>query len=348
MVGSPKSRSRCTLDLYSKRLKDFCSFLESHRVFGQVTVDQAIVGLNLTIIDDFYKHLINKGLAASTVRGYESLIKSFTNWLASESSGKVHKKSLYCNSGFRTSNPSKGIPRYLLPNEVIQLSKGMRWEIQRLITHFIFDTGVRVSEVLRVTQDDIPNMENYPETDDYFPLRIKGSKGRNGAYKMRDTIISRPLLVRLNRYFNSKSYMFANYVPNPKQARPAFFNVYGEELTIKAIQKFMDDAAHRAGLGKKVSPHRLRHGTAISILKAKESGSFLDNLLYLQKMLGHASIKTTEIYTQIPVALLQKLREASNNPLMIKRIEESEKIFKETYIRARELPPIKKIGVKVE
>lgn len=213
LASSPKNRAQGTIKLYAYRLNDFCVFLELHPVFGQVRVDQAIHSLKMVVIDEFYKSLINNGLEASTIKGYEVVIKTFVNWLSSEYAGYIHKKSLYFNVSYRTPRPSKRMPRFLVPEEVIQLAFGMYWEFQRLVTHFIYDTGLRVSEVSRVLKSDIPSIVNAFENNDYFPLLVRGSKGRGGFIKERYTFISRPVIARINRYFKSRAYIYADQWP---------------------------------------------------------------------------------------------------------------------------------------
>ncbi|TFW70762.1 hypothetical protein C3Y98_08790 [Methylotenera oryzisoli] len=344
---SPKNRAQGTIKLYAGRLKDFCVFLELHPVYGQVKIDQAIRSLKMIVIDEFYRYLITSGLGASTVRGCEVVVKLLAEWLTTEFAGRVHEKSLYHNVSYRTPTPYNRMPRYLVPDEIIQLSCGLHWEIQRLIIHFIYDTGVRVEEVTRILKSDIPSTDNCLEGQEYFAILIRGVKGRGGVEKDRYTIISRPVIARLNRYFKTRTYMYADKWA--EDAKPALLNVYGEKLTKIAIQKFISDAAKRCGIKKKVSAHRLRHGTAYSVLKNRSDGNFLDSLLLVQKMLGHADIKTTEIYTHIPAPVLQQqIQVYGKAGVLMTRVEESERIFESTYLKERELPPLKKIGLKNE
>lgn len=340
---SPRRKAGGTLELYAGRLRDFCSFLEEHPVYGQVGIDDAIRALGIPILDEFYRACAARGLAASTVRGYEVVLKTFTDWLTTDEANRVRERPLYQNLSYRTPKPTKRMPRYLVMDEVISLLLGMHWEVQRLIAHFIFDTGLRVSEVPRVLKSDIPLLEQYPSTQMYFPLFVRGSKGPGGEIKERYTIISRAMLVRLNRYFKTRTY-FTNH-DWPEASKPAFLNTYGQPIRAEAIQKFIADALARSGLPA-ASGHRLRHGTAYSVMKSEHGKTLLDNLVVLQRALGHNQLSTTEIYTHIPAPVLHRMTEDGGEGDIRFRFEEAQKILDATYLAEKNQPKVKRIGVR--
>ena len=331
-----------TLELYATRIRDFCTFLADHQVYGQVRIDDALKAVGLPIIDEFYKNRQDFGLEPPTVRLYEVVLKRFTDWLSTEGAGRVHERPLYANITYRTPSPKKRIPRYLTAVQIIALILEMQWEVQRLVTHFIFDTGVRVSEVPRVLNSDLPKVEDYPADDMYFPLFIRGSKGRGRQIKERYTIISRPMLVRMNRYFKSRTY-FTNHEWSDK-TKPAFLNIYGEKLTKSAIQKFIADAAKRSDLVGSASSHKIRHSTSYSVLRSDHGKSTTDNLVILQNMLGHGNISTTEMYTHIPAPALQQINIRNGAPESRKRFEEAERILDETYLPEKKQRKVRRIG----
>lgn len=338
---SPRDRASGTLNLYATRLRDFCAFLEEHPVFGQVRIDDAVQTMGLPLLDEFYRACKARGLKSSTLRGYEVVIKLFTDWLVTEDAGRVHDVALYENLSYRTPHPKSVMPRYLTLTEVITLLKGMRWEIHRLIAHFIFDTGLRVSEVPRVLKNDLPLTEQYPPNQMYFPLLVRGSKGRGKEIKERYTMISRAMLVRMNRYFKTRLYFTNHEWPN--NDKPAFLNTYGEAITTKAIQKFIADALVRTRLSA-ASAHRLRHGTAYSVMRSEHGRTLLDNLVVLQRALGHSNLSTTEIYTHIPAPVLHRMTEDGGATDIRFRFEEAQTILDETYLAEKNQPKIRRVG----
>jgi integrase/recombinase XerD len=157
----------------------------------------------------------------------------------------------------------------------------------RALVELLFACGGRISEVLALDLDDF----NEPEMVRLFG---KGSKER---------------LVPINRY---SIFLVEAYRTRVRPALAAagkgtpamFLNHRGSRLSRQSAWMIIHQAAIAAGLGDKVSPHTLRHSFATLVL---ENGM---DVRRVQELLGHASVTTTQIYTQVSV---DKLREDHAN-----------------------------------
>ncbi|AZG13805.1 tyrosine-type recombinase/integrase [Cupriavidus pauculus] len=340
---SAKKLADGTQHRYAEKVRDLCRFLGRHPIYGQWRVDDALRRMNRVMLNEFYRSLESLGQGPAAVRLAEVAIKEFTNWLNSDEANYAHTRPLYPeHAPLITPPPIKRIPRYLTEQQVIQLLSGLHYEAQRLVVHFVYDTGLRISEVPRVLKSDLPDWRHYPDGMMYFPLLVRGSKGRARQLKERYTIISRPLLSRIAKHHNTKSYLFNYDFDNHR--KPALLNVFGDVWTEDAIESLLVRAKVRAKLDD-ASCHRLRHGTAYSVLRSDHGKTMLDNLVITQKMLGHADIGTTEIYTAIPAPVLAKIRNAYGISEAKPRFEEAQQIFDKTYLPEKKEPPKKRIGV---
>ena len=75
-----------------------------------------------------------------------------------------------------------------------------------------------------------------------------------------------------------------------------------EPLTTRNIQKIIKFTSHKAGIAKRVTPHTLRHSFATHLL---ENGV---DVRYVQELLGHANIRTTQLYTKVTNPILKNIK----------------------------------------
>jgi integrase/recombinase XerD len=165
----------------------------------------------------------------------------------------------------------KKLPVVLCPEEVQKLLECVGPLKQRILLTTLYATGLRVEEgcSLQVTDIDSARMM----------LRVARGKGA----KERLVPLSPRLLEELRRYwkvFRPATFLF----PGAKPGRP---------LHTASVQRACREAARKAGLAKRVTPHTLRHSYATSLL---ERGV---DLLTIQRLLGHRSFSTTLIYLHV-------------------------------------------------
>ncbi len=168
------------------------------------------------------------------------------------------------------SRKSTSLPNYLTKDEVKKMIVSTQNSKHRCIIKILYGGGLRLSELLNLKLEDI-NSEN-------MLILIRKAKGN----KDRLVMLSQSLLEDLRIYYKEykpKAYLFEGQNNG----------MYSE----KSVQNVVKAAAQRAGIRKKVTPHTLRHSFATHLL---EAGT---DIRYIQQLLGHKSIKTTEIYTHI-------------------------------------------------
>ncbi|MDT8342137.1 MAG: tyrosine-type recombinase/integrase [Longimicrobiales bacterium] len=149
-----------------------------------------------------------------------------------------------------------------------------------------YSAGLRVSEVVRLRPEDLDR--------DRGLLHVRGGKGR----KDRTTLLSATALSFLDAYLAT--------APGGRWIFPG--GRPGRHITARSIQKVTAAACARADITKDVTPHVLRHSFATHLL---ESGT---DVRLIQELLGHTSVRTTEIYTHVSQRHLRRIRSPLDLP----------------------------------
>jgi site-specific recombinase XerD len=161
----------------------------------------------------------------------------------------------------------------------------------KAILETLFSTGLRVSELVRLNRDQI-DLERKE-----FGVRGKGDK-------LRVVFLSDTAANWLERYVQSRKDNF----------KPLFIRYSGRidttkdgekmRLTARSIQEIVNKYAKRCGLPIVVTPHTLRHSFATDLLIGGA------DLRSVQEMLGHESIRTTQVYTHVTNKHLKEIHQA--------------------------------------
>jgi integrase/recombinase XerD len=174
----------------------------------------------------------------------------------------------------------KRLPNVLSKQEIKAILEAPANLKHRAMLSLIYACGLRRSELLNLSLSDVHSDRNL--------LFIRQSKGK----KDRVVPISNKIIEMLREYYKAykpKTWLFEGQIPNTK---------YSE----MSLAKVLKQALKKAGNQKPVSLHWLRHSYATHLL---ESGT---DLRYIQELLGHASSRTTEIYTHVSTKNLQQIR----------------------------------------
>ena len=190
---------------------------------------------------------------------------------------------------------ARPLPPYLSADETLALLSpavqpatpaGLR---NRAILALLYGAGLRVSECAGL---DLPQLRLEERS---LRVRGKGNKEREVPFGARAAAILAEYLVG----------------GRPALAQAAgqaalFLNRRGGRLTARAMRTVLNQTVERAGLLKHLSPHKLRHACATHLL---EGGA---DIRLLQEFLGHESLATTQVYTQITRAKLMEAYERSH------------------------------------
>ena len=145
-----------------------------------------------------------------------------------------------------------------------------------MVLELLFSTGLRVSELCAL------NSDTFLLSDNELRLLVNG-KGR----KERILQISTPELIRLAQAY---CHEFADEI---QKQGAILFNRQGHPLTPQSVRRIIQKYLKRIGCAGNVTPHMFRHTFATSLLEAGM------DIRYIQSLLGHSSISTTQIYTHV-------------------------------------------------
>ena len=189
---------------------------------------------------------------------------------------EIWQRSLFLN--IKHPKKNKYVPVVLSKEEVMRMLKVIENKKHHCIISLLYGTGVRVSELTHIKMCDIDF--------DRTMLRVFQGKGNKDRMVILPGKLL-PVLKKQERLKKADDYLFTNG--------------RGERLTEASIQKIVALTALKAGVRKNVSPHTMRHSFATHLL---ENGV---DIRYIQELLGHAKLQTTQIYTKVAVKNLQQI-----------------------------------------
>lgn len=171
------------------------------------------------------------------------------------------------------------LPKYLNREEVKKILAVVENLKHKAILSLLYGCGLRLTEVINLQINNIDSNN--------VVININQAKGK----KDRQVMLPQALLPLLKAYF--KKYRLKAYL---------FEGQSGLRYSPRSMQIFLKEAAAKAKIIKKVSPHILRHSLAIHLL---ENGT---DIRYIQQLLGHNSLNTTQIYTHITDVAKQRVQ----------------------------------------
>ena len=179
---------------------------------------------------------------------------------------------------FKFPKKAKSLPVVLSKNEVQKIIENITNPKHNCIISLLYGTGMRVSEIVRLRMNQIDF--------DRDVIHIHRAKG------LKDRILVLPQTIKNVLLAQRSMKRFDDFL---------FTNGRGGRLTEGSIQKIVRQAGQNAEIAKDISPHVLRHSFATHLL---ESGT---DIRYIQSLLGHARLETTQIYTRVAANKLEEI-----------------------------------------
>jgi integrase/recombinase XerD len=174
---------------------------------------------------------------------------------------------------------AKKLPKVLELDEIkllIDVTSNIKHKILIMIA---FSSGVRVSELVALKVDDI-NVKS-------LTLRINQGKGNKD---------------RLSIFSKSVRDLLLQYICQRKKQIEYLFPGRKGHISVRTFQEILKTAANKAKICKRVTPHMLRHSFATQLL---EQGT---DIRYIQSLLGHRRLETTQIYTRVSKTKLEHIQ----------------------------------------
>ncbi len=276
-LGSELNRSQKTIDSYREDLESFEKFASNlSDSFSWETVGQDMVR-------DWMESMVDKGNKASSVSRRLSAVRSFFRFALTRhyvESDPVHS--------IRMPKKEKPLPQFLKEKEMNELLDRQEWDEgfnnvrARTIILTFYETGMRLSELVGLDDGDV----------DFVNREIKVTGKGN---KQRVIPFGDELDKALHKYLDLRDVRL-----QPKT--PAFFlSDKGGRMKPESVRNIVKENLARVCSLKKKSPHVLRH-TFATVMLNHEAG--IENL---KKLLGHARLSTTEIYTHTTFEQLKRV-----------------------------------------
>lgn len=267
---------------YLTDLKEFDNFLKNP---GNHAFPVEIVNATPDSIRSFMAHMHVRGLKKVSVNRKISSLKAFYAYLMRTGVIKANPM-----TGIKAPKMEKHMPAFLSVDEAFELIKAAsdRRDSSNLRDHamleLFYSSGLRLSELAGLNTDDV----NFAAEQ----VKVRG-KGK----KERIVPVGSPALQAIG------SYLEVTKEKRKKQelSQPLFLNNRGGRITARSIARIVDAAAIKSGIGRKISPHALRHTFATHLLNAGA------DLRSIQEMLGHESLSTTQKYTALNISRLMEV-----------------------------------------
>ena len=273
-----RNRSVLTVQRYEKALRAFEAYFKNKD--SQLSWES----IDSDVIRDWMESMMDNGAMASTVNNCLSAVRSFFRYALSRK--LVTKDPAHVVKGPKKEKP---LPHFVRERERDELLDEKQWDADnikdvraRTILILFYETGIRLAELIGLDDEDI----------DFVQHQLKVTGKRN---KQRLVPFGEELEQALRNYIAMRNQQLV------REDRALFVNDKGKRVGRTLVSNIVRDNLALVSTMKTRTPHVLRHSFATAMLN---NGAGLESV---KKLLGHASIATTEIYTHTTFEQLKRI-----------------------------------------
>ena len=280
-LETERRTSRHTVDAYCRDISFFINFL--HTYHNETPTLNTLKELKPADIRAWLAARLNEGLSRTSITRAMSALRNLFRFL--NLTDRIDNQSL---AAVRAPKPAESVPKPISPDDVLLLMRraleiaSNRWIGARdvAILAMLYGCGLRIDEALNLDQEDAP-------TNDIITITGKGGKER--IVPVLPEVIDAVLKYR-------------DVCPFPTAAgNPLFYGVRGSRLNAGVMQRTVRMLRADLSLPETVTPHALRHSFATHLLAGG------GDLRTIQELLGHASLSTTQRYTNVDTKKLTEV-----------------------------------------
>jgi len=272
-MEAEREASPLTVQTYGQALGDYAAYISE---LGDTTLEDA----DSDVIRDWMEHLMDSGHKASTVCKYLSAVKSLYRYALRM--GIIKRDPAHPLHGPKK---EKALPVFIKEQEADKLFDKVRWDMEnikdvraRTLLLLLYSTGIRRAEVIALRDSDVNLVSR--------EMKVTGKRRKQRIIPLGDEIVT-----ELERYMALRDREQPDSEATSGGA--LFRNDSGKALTEGSVYNIVHTYLTQVTTQKKRSPHVLRHSFATAMLNNDaQLGS-------VQKLLGHQSLTTTQIYTHV-------------------------------------------------
>ena len=269
---------------YIADIQEFARFLHNNNF---VKSQDEIINVEPENIREYLSYLYHQKVKKVTVNRKVSSLRAFYKYVLR--TGKIKNNPAEMIQTLKT---EKYMPTFLSVDEMFELLKTQDESSvlslrNRAMLEIFYSSGLRLSELAGLDLIDLDFNQKL--------VKVRG-KGK----KERIVPIGGPALKAIQEYLEKVGEIRKGKNGDVFK-KPLFLNARGERITTRSIARIVNEITSKSGIGRKISPHALRHSFATHLLNAGA------DLRSIQELLGHESLSTTQKYTAVNINRMMEI-----------------------------------------